>query len=145
VAVAYAKPGKGLVKLNGEPLIGWYSGVVSSSKQQPATVNRACVRQGDAKVAQQAEGPNTGLIHNRAGRQQQQQAGTAAAGGSSSDAMQEQHSYNNRAASRSVISNQRGSNRWTRCTAVSSAAQLSCTEEQNSSNTCAAFVQPRIS
>jgi ribosomal protein S9 len=81
VAVAYAKPGKGLVKLNGEPLIGWYSGVVSSSKQQPATVNRACIRQGDANDAQQAEGPTKELIQNRAGRQQQQQqqAGTAAA------------------------------------------------------------------
>jgi ribosomal protein S9 len=68
VAVAYAKPGKGLVKLNGEPWIGWFSGVVSSSKQQPATVKRAYLRQGDAKHAQQAKGSNTGLIQNKAGR-----------------------------------------------------------------------------
>jgi hypothetical protein len=67
VAVAYAKPGKGLVKLNGEHLIGYYSGVVKSSKQQPATVSSGCTRQArlnsshkadvlDADVDQQAGG-----------------------------------------------------------------------------------------
>jgi ribosomal protein S9 len=85
VAVAYAKPGKGLVKLNGEPLIGLYSGVVRSSKQQPVTMNRACIRQGDTNDAQQAGGSATDLIQNRAGRQQQQQQAGTPAGGSSSE------------------------------------------------------------
>ncbi|KAF6265744.1 hypothetical protein COO60DRAFT_871492 [Scenedesmus sp. NREL 46B-D3] len=52
VAVAYAKPGKGLVKLNGEPLIGWHSGVVNSSKQQPATSSKGSTRQGQIGDAQ---------------------------------------------------------------------------------------------